>query len=182
MTWLALPAANINRMMCADWLSSKWDGSFFPLRIGRLGPSVRKTWRLNGNFVLLQMWKMRGGGGGGGIIRPWIDRRTTKTQERCTGRDFYINCIFSWLLGEKRHIWRGFRSWVCNRVCNWVTQRICRFLFRYSRWLRVCHKVRQWICRRVCNWVTRRGWTLLFRTKCKSFFKEILIQQRFPLS
>ena len=153
MTWLVRRTGNMNRMMCANWLSRKRDGPFFPLRIGRLGPSIRKTWRLNDNFVLLQLWKMRGGG----MMNPWIDRRTNETQERCTGLDFYINCIFSWLLGEKRQFWRRFRKWVCKRVCKWVTRRICRLVFRKSRWLRECHNVRQWNCGRVCNWVTWRG-------------------------
>ena len=41
-----LRAGNVIRLMCADWLSRKRDGPFFPLVIGRLGPSIRKTWGL----------------------------------------------------------------------------------------------------------------------------------------
>lgn len=85
-----------------------------------------------------------------GMIKPRINLRTTKSQERCKGRDFCTNCIFSCLLSEKR---QTFREWVCNWVYQRVTQRICRRVFNN----RICHTVQWLACPVLCKWVTRSG-------------------------
>ena len=92
----------------------------------------------------------------GGMMKPRSVRHTTKTQERYTRRQLYTNCIFLWLLGEKRQVQKKL-EWVCNKVCNWVTKQICRRVFSNGLWRRVCHNVLKRICRIVCKWVTRIG-------------------------
>ena len=96
-----------------------------------------------------------GGGGSGGMMKPQIDLRTIKTDERCTGRDFYTNCIFSWLLGEKRRTRRGLGKKVCDFVCIWVTRKICTHVVQSESRQEECHYIGEEICNLVCTWVTR---------------------------
>ena len=83
MTWLALRAGKVNRMMCADWLSSRRDEPFFPLRIGRLAPSIRKTWRLkatlsNYNCGKCILWTKDGMGS---VSLPWVGNTKLKCKD-----------------------------------------------------------------------------------------------------
>ena len=93
----------------------------------------------------------RGGGGSGGMMKPQIDLRTIKTDERCTGRDFYTNCIFSWLLGEKRRTRPGLGKKVCAFVCQWVTRQICPRVFENGSSKVVCIYIGEEICNVVCT-------------------------------
>ena len=92
-----------------------------------------------------------GGGGSGGMMKPQIDLRTIKTDERCTGRDFYTNCIFSWLLGEKRRTRRGLGKKVCDFVCIWVTRKICTHVVQSESRQEECHYIGEEICNLVCT-------------------------------